>query len=83
MFKEFLNSLDEELSLVFDDCGVLFSDDLVFNVFRRNSFDWKLVFCFFNWVFKGVNLSGYLLGLGVYNEMFGVLGKMKRFEEVD
>lgn len=83
LLKEFPNSSDEELSLAFDDCGVSLSDDLVLNVLRRNSSDWKPAFRFFNWVSKGVNPSGYSPGSGVYNEMLGVLGKMKRFEEVD
>lgn len=82
LLKDFSSSSNEELEQALDACGVSLDEDLVLNVLRRHSSDWKPAFQFFNWVSKRSNPNGYSPGSGAYNEMLGILGKMNRFDEL-
>ncbi|KNA10926.1 hypothetical protein SOVF_139800 [Spinacia oleracea] len=81
LLKEFSNSLNEDLIQALDNCGLSLSEDLVLDVLRRFLSDWKSAFQFFRWVSN--NPSGYFPGSRAYNEMLGILGKAKRFQELN
>ncbi|KAL2932049.1 hypothetical protein RDABS01_037459 [Bienertia sinuspersici] len=81
LLKEFSDSSNEECVRALDDCGLSLSEDLVLDVLRRFHSDWKPAYLFFNWVSN--NPSGFSLGSRAYNEMLGILGKAKRFKELD
>ncbi|GMH05622.1 hypothetical protein Nepgr_007462 [Nepenthes gracilis] len=82
LLKVFSNSSEVELAHALDKFGILLNEDFVLNVLRRHRSDWKPAFRFFNWTSKVKNLSGYCPGSGAYNEVLGILGKMKRFSEL-
>jgi len=82
LLKDFSDHSNEELEQALDACGLSLSDDLVLNVLRRHSSDWKPASRFFNWVSTRSNPNGYSPGSGAYNEMLGILGKMNRFDEL-
>lgn len=81
LVKEFSNSSTEELVQALDSSGLSLSENLVLDVLRRLQSDWKSAFQFFSWVSN--NPSGSFLGIKAYNEMLGILGKAKRFNELD
>ncbi|PON92762.1 Tetratricopeptide-like helical domain containing protein [Trema orientale] len=70
----------DEIEQALDRSGFELTEELVLNVLRRHRSDWKPAYVFFNWVCKR---SGYSPGSGPYNEIIDILGKMRRFEEVD
>ncbi|XP_021740235.1 putative pentatricopeptide repeat-containing protein At3g15200 isoform X2 [Chenopodium quinoa] len=80
LLKDFSNSSYEELVKALDNCGLTLSEDLVLDVLIRFHSDWKMAFLFFKWVSN--NPSGYFPGSRVYNELLGILGKAKRFQEL-
>ncbi|KAG8472359.1 hypothetical protein CXB51_034233 [Gossypium anomalum] len=79
VLKNHRNSKTEEIELALDQCKVTISDGLVLELVRRNRFDWKLAYVFFQWVSKK---SGNSLGFDVCNEILDILGRMHRFEEL-
>ncbi|GAB4849476.1 hypothetical protein Ancab_004270 [Ancistrocladus abbreviatus] len=82
LLKFLANSSDEELDQALDRGGLSLNEDLVLNVLRRHHSECKSAFRFFNWVSRCGKSGGYSPGSGVYNEMLGILGKMKRFSEL-
>ncbi|KAJ8765237.1 hypothetical protein K2173_011917 [Erythroxylum novogranatense] len=68
------------IELALDYCSVTITEDLVLNVLKRHSSDWKPAFIFFSWVSKGTRVS---LGSSVYNKVLDILGRMKRFQELN
>ncbi|GLU18128.1 hypothetical protein SLE2022_344450 [Rubroshorea leprosula] len=68
----------EEIELALDQVKIAVTEDLILDVLKRNSSDWKLAYAFFKWVSREVGDS---LGAGVYNGVLDILGKMHRFEE--
>ncbi|KAL8137701.1 hypothetical protein V2J09_003702 [Rumex salicifolius] len=82
LLKLMSNSSGEELYPQFDAFGLsLLNDTTVVNVLSRHSSDWKPALRFFNWVSRGSHPCGYVPGSDAYNEMLGILGKMKKFQE--
>nr|GMC55592.1 putative pentatricopeptide repeat-containing protein At3g15200 [Ipomoea batatas] len=59
------------------------TEELVLDVLKRHRSDWKPAYAFFSWVLEGGNRTGYSPGTGVYNEMLDILGKMRRFDELN
>ncbi|KAK9268574.1 hypothetical protein L1049_000328 [Liquidambar formosana] len=83
LLKNKRGSSIEEIDEALDRCGLLLTEDLVLDVLRRHRSDWKPAYLFFNWVSRGGGGSGYSPGSGVYNEILDILGRMKRFEELN
>ncbi|XP_022972875.1 putative pentatricopeptide repeat-containing protein At3g15200 isoform X1 [Cucurbita maxima] len=74
----------EEIETALNRCSLVLTDDFVLQVLRRHRSDWKPAFDFFNWVTKRGNGEGeYSPGSVIYNEILDILGKSRRFEEVD
>ncbi|OIW20575.1 hypothetical protein TanjilG_15380 [Lupinus angustifolius] len=74
----------DQVERALDLCGFDLNDDLVLAVLHRHRTDWKPAYMFFNWVSRmGPTRNGYTPSSVVYNEIIDILGKMKRFEEVD
>lgn len=71
-----------EIEGALDRCGLVLTENLVLNVLRRHSSDWKPAYSFFNWVCKGGGGNSYSPGSDAYNEILDILGKMLRFEEL-
>ncbi|KAI4333643.1 hypothetical protein L6164_018423 [Bauhinia variegata] len=74
----------EQIEQALGQCGFELNDDLVLNVLRRHRSDWKPAYVFFNWISKvSIAGNGYTPSSEVWNEILDILGKMKRFEEVN
>lgn len=74
----------EEIERALNRCDLVLTDDFVLNVLRRHRSDWKPAFIFFNWVTKiGTREGAFSPGSVIYNEILDILGKSRRFEEVD
>ncbi|XP_022139607.1 putative pentatricopeptide repeat-containing protein At3g15200 [Momordica charantia] len=73
----------EEIERALNLCGLVLTDDFVLNVLGRHRSDWKPAFIFFNWVSKGGGEDEYSPGSVIYNEILDILGKFRRFDEVD
>lgn len=58
------------------------SEDLVLNVLKRHRSDWEPAYMFFRWLTKGKSCNGYFPDTDIYNEMFDILGRMHRFDEL-
>ncbi|XP_043702453.1 putative pentatricopeptide repeat-containing protein At3g15200 [Telopea speciosissima] len=73
----------EELERSLDGCGLSMTEDLVLQVLRRHRSEWKPALLFFNWVSRGEPRVGRCMpGTGAYNGMLDILGRMKRFEQL-
>lgn len=83
LLKDEGNKTVDEIEQSLNHCGLSLNEDLVLNVLRRHRSDWKLAYTFFKWISRGGNGSGYSPGSGAYNEILDVLGRMRRFEEVN
>ncbi|CAH9062354.1 unnamed protein product [Cuscuta epithymum] len=60
------------------------TDELVLDVIKRHRCDWKPAYAFFSWVLEGGNIrKGYSPGSAVYNQVIDILGKMRRFDELN
>lgn len=70
----------EDIERALAQSKLIVTKDLIFDVLKRNSSDWKLAYAFFNWV---CGESGDSICVGVYNEVIDILGKMHRFEDAD
>ncbi|KAL9234275.1 hypothetical protein vseg_009163 [Gypsophila vaccaria] len=82
LLKKLSNSSHEELAEALDHCELSLSDDLVLDVLRRHHSDWNSAFQFFIWVSSVTDLSGYTPSSEAYNELLGILGKAKQFEQL-
>ncbi|KAF2287365.1 hypothetical protein GH714_039751 [Hevea brasiliensis] len=80
IFKNYRDSPTRKIELALNHCCLTLTEDLILNVLRRHRSDWKPAFIFFNWVSKGGQI---ILGSGVYNEILDILGKMRRFGELN
>ncbi|XP_057962971.1 putative pentatricopeptide repeat-containing protein At3g15200 [Malania oleifera] len=83
LLKIHRDSSVEQLEQAFDRCGLSLNDDLVLNVLKRHRSDWKPAYLFFNWASRGGAGCGYAPGSGACNEILDILGKMKRFNELN
>lgn len=74
----------DHLEQALDQLHLSLTDDLVLAVLRRHAADWKPALGFFNWVSskRGGSSSPYSPGSKVYNEIIGILGKMRRFDQL-
>ncbi|XP_057533436.1 putative pentatricopeptide repeat-containing protein At3g15200 isoform X2 [Amaranthus tricolor] len=81
LLKHFSDNTNNELVQALDKCELTLSESLVLEVIRRHHSDWKSAFQFFRWVCN--NPIGYFPGSKAYNEMLGILGKAKRFKELE
>ncbi|XP_010260302.1 PREDICTED: putative pentatricopeptide repeat-containing protein At3g15200 [Nelumbo nucifera] len=81
LLKKHAGSSVQELERALDRCSSALTEDLVLHVLRRHRSDWKPALGFFNWASKGVD--GYTPGSGAYNEMLDILGRMKRFQQLE
>ncbi|CAL9044002.1 unnamed protein product [Musa banksii] len=77
MIQKILKSHENstELPSVLDKCNIQLTEDLVVNVLRRHRSDWKPAMSFFNWASMQ---NDYKHGSRAYNEMLGILGRMKQ-----
>ncbi|KAK4767838.1 hypothetical protein SAY87_002979 [Trapa incisa] len=73
-------SSNEVVEGALDKCCVDLSENLVVDVIRKNACDWKPAYTFFNWANRR---GGCSFGSSVYNEILDVLGKMRRFHEME
>ncbi|XP_057992475.1 putative pentatricopeptide repeat-containing protein At3g15200 [Hevea brasiliensis] len=80
IFKNYRDSPTRKIELALNHCCLTLTEDLILNVLRRHRSDWKPAFIFFNWVSKGGQI---ILDSGVYNEILDILGKMRRFGELN
>ncbi|KAK6934233.1 Pentatricopeptide repeat [Dillenia turbinata] len=77
-------SSEEELYRSLDQCEVLLTEDLVLNLLRRHRSDWRPAYVFFNWACeRGGTAPGFSPGSDVFSEILDILGKMRRFEELE
>ncbi|KAG6704106.1 hypothetical protein I3842_07G119800 [Carya illinoinensis] len=72
-----LFSLDRNMEVVLDECGIHLSHDLVVGVLERFKHARKPAFRFFCWAGKK---PGFTHDLRTYNAMMNILGKTRQFE---
>ncbi|OVA11524.1 Pentatricopeptide repeat [Macleaya cordata] len=86
LLKTHSDSSIEELEPALENCGLSLTEDLVLQVLKRHRSDWKPAFLFFNWVSKrggGGENGSYTPGTAAHNELLDILGRMKRFEQLE
>lgn len=76
------NKSTGKIEWMLDKSSLTLSEDLVLRVLKWPRSYWKASYTFFNWIFREINASGYSPGLGTYNEVLGILGKMNLFKEL-
>ncbi|CAN4075552.1 unnamed protein product [Withania somnifera] len=77
---------DKPVSHIFQSlsqCNFPLSEDFILDVLKRHRSDWKPAFTFFKWVLAGENTSGYSPTTGSFNEILDILGRMRRFDELN
>ncbi|XP_016485409.1 putative pentatricopeptide repeat-containing protein At3g15200 [Nicotiana tabacum] len=62
-----------------NQCNFTLSEDFILDVLKRHRSDWKPAFTFFKWVLAG----GYSPKTGSFNEILDILGRMRRFDELN
>lgn len=77
------DKLAEEIDRALDLSGFALNHDSVLKVLRRHRSDWRPAYVFFNWASKAGARSGYTHSSDVYNEILDILGRTKRFEELN
>ncbi|PHT98817.1 hypothetical protein BC332_32236 [Capsicum chinense] len=60
-------------------CNFTLSEDFILSLLKRHRSDWKPAFTFFKWVLG----SGYSPRTGSFNEIIDILGRMRRFDELN
>lgn len=73
----------EEIEQALSRIGLVLNESLVLNVLCKHHSDWSPAYVFFNWVRKDDDGSGYSPGSNVYNEILDILGKSRRFHELN
>ncbi|XP_047336560.1 putative pentatricopeptide repeat-containing protein At3g15200 [Impatiens glandulifera] len=73
----------EDIERMLEQSDLLLTEELVLNVLRLHRSDWASSYTFFRWVSNKRNKIRYSPGSVVYNEILDILGRMKRFSELN
>ncbi|XP_015064574.1 putative pentatricopeptide repeat-containing protein At3g15200, partial [Solanum pennellii] len=80
------NKTDKSVSEIFQslsNCNFTLSEDFILNVLKRHRSYWKPTFILFKWILAGENPCRYSPNTELFKEILDILGRMKRFDELN